>query len=187
MNVTEYTNIVTWTKGEMVSNDWMNASIQKGLFSSGNCIKTGRDSVSGIWTYKAQDERNHSCDVIMSPMASQITGVATVHSTFVQAQVKKTHQSCASLAFVGVLVWSTVKCNPDARVQPGYPSRVILREFRVQMSILSLSSIFVRSSYATLKRRKVLHRMASKSNTLMRVHLGISMSSYLQGRFDNCR
>ena len=69
----------------------------------------------------------------------------------------------------------TAKWLPDTREQPGHPNRVISQEFRVQMSILSLWSTFARSSYVTLRRRKVFHCMASKSNTQMRVLLGISM------------
>ena len=43
---------------------------------------------------------NHYNDVIMGTMASQITSLTIVYSTVIQAQIKKKHQSSASLAFL---------------------------------------------------------------------------------------
>ena len=42
----------------------------------------------------------HYSDAIMGPTASQITSLTIVTQPFIQAQIKKTHQSSASLAFV---------------------------------------------------------------------------------------
>ena len=42
----------------------------------------------------------HHCDVIMSAMASQITGIWSVYSTFYWSADQRKHQSSASLAFV---------------------------------------------------------------------------------------
>ena len=48
----------------------------------------------------------HCSDVIMSAMASQITGVSIVHSTICSAADQRKHQSSASLAYVrGIHRW----------------------------------------------------------------------------------
>ena len=49
----------------------------------------------------------HYCDVIMGAMASQITSLAIVYSTFYSGADQRKHQSSASLAFVrGIHRWS---------------------------------------------------------------------------------
>ena len=49
---------------------------------------------------------DHYCDVIMSVIASQITGVSIVYSTVYSGADKRKHQSSASLAFVrGIHRW----------------------------------------------------------------------------------
>ena len=48
----------------------------------------------------------HYDDVLMSSMASQITSLASVYSTFIQGAVQRKYQSSASLAFVrGIHRW----------------------------------------------------------------------------------
>ena len=49
--------------------------------------------------------RLHYSDIIMSAMASQITGISIVCSTVCSGANKKTHQSFASLAFVRGTYW----------------------------------------------------------------------------------
>ena len=69
--------------------------------------------VSTLWTEANFDQKNHSMyekndfllrwhysDVIMSAMASQITGVTIVDSTVCSGADQRKHQSSASLAFV---------------------------------------------------------------------------------------
>ena len=62
--------------------------------------------VSTIHLKKVSEESiplYHHSDVLMSAMASQITGVSTVYSTIVSGESK--HQSSASLAFVRGIPW----------------------------------------------------------------------------------
>ena len=47
----------------------------------------------------------HQCDVMMSAMASQITGVSIVCSIACSGADQSKHQSSASLAFVGGIHW----------------------------------------------------------------------------------
>ena len=51
-------------------------------------------------THIAETTTHHSSDVIMSTMASQITGVTIVYSTVCSGEDQRKHQSSASLAFV---------------------------------------------------------------------------------------
>ena len=51
--------------------------------------------------YVIDNNALHYSDVIMSAMASQITGVAIVYSNVCSGADKRKHQSDASLAFVG--------------------------------------------------------------------------------------
>ena len=60
----------------------------------------------GIWTLLGCQSKPHYSDVIMSAMASKITGVSTVCSTICSGADQRKHQSSASLAFVrGIHRW----------------------------------------------------------------------------------
>ena len=63
--------------------------------------KRSRPSAATMLTSLCGYSPRHFSDVIMSPMASQITGVSIIYST-----VQRKHQSSASLAFVrGIHQW----------------------------------------------------------------------------------
>ena len=62
-------------------------------------------SLVPFWCNELKSKFNYS-DVIMSAMASQITGVSIVYSTVCSGAVQRKHQSSASLAFVrGIHRW----------------------------------------------------------------------------------
>ena len=53
-----------------------------------------------------QQTTSHCCDVIMSAMASEITGVSIIYQTACSDAYQRKHQSSASLAFVrGIHRW----------------------------------------------------------------------------------
>ena len=63
-------------------------------------------SVAYITAQESEFKPSHYSDVIMSTMASQITGVATVCSNVCSGADQRKHQSSASLAFVwGIHQW----------------------------------------------------------------------------------
>ena len=56
-----------------------------------------------IWLILRWQQDHYYSDVIMGAMASQITSVTLVYSTFYSAAYERKHQSSASLAFVRVI------------------------------------------------------------------------------------
>ena len=83
-----------------------------------NCnIRNFRELFATSWRYiqcgvlspdhtRCSQCRQHYSDVIMSAMASQITGISTVYTTVCLGADKRKHQSSVSLAFVrGIHRW----------------------------------------------------------------------------------
>ena len=70
-------------------------------------VRVWKPYIWGEWVIHLTDQTrlssslSHYSDVIMSVMASQITGVSIVYSSLCPAADQRKHQSSASLAFVG--------------------------------------------------------------------------------------
>ena len=74
----------------------------KGIYA--NNIENVRGSYH--WLFMIKNWSPHYSDIIISYMASQITGVSIVYSTICSAADQRKHQSSASLAFVrGIHRW----------------------------------------------------------------------------------
>ena len=58
-----------------------------------------------IWCIFSSDESEHYSDVIMTAMASQITGVSIVYSTVCSGGDQRKHQISATLAYVREIHW----------------------------------------------------------------------------------
>ena len=68
--------------------------------------KTIRTAITGAWPSACNMVTRHHNDVIMGPMASQITSITSVYSTIYSGTDQRKHQSSASLAFVrGIHRW----------------------------------------------------------------------------------
>ena len=64
----------------------------------------------------------HNSDVIMSKMASQITGVSIVYSNVCSGADQRKHQSCASLAFVeGIHQWAVTSPHKGPVTRKMFP------------------------------------------------------------------
>ena len=72
--------------------------------------KPGFTYIAADMSCKGEPRWRHS-DVIMSAMASQITGVSIAYSTVCSGAVQRKHQSSASLAFVRGIHWWPVNSS----------------------------------------------------------------------------
>ena len=72
--------------------------VNLGLTRKGSIIRLCYDHIS--WNFTGTYHHTHYSNVIMSAMASQITGVSIVCSSFYSGADQRKHQSAALLAFV---------------------------------------------------------------------------------------
>ena len=83
------------------------------------------------WVYKYCFWVFHCSDVIMSPMASQITSLVIVYSTVYSGTDQRKHQSPASLAFVwGIHRWSVNSPHKGPVTRKMFPFDDVIMSYR---------------------------------------------------------
>ena len=77
----------------------------------------------------------HCCDVLMSVLAYQITGVSIVCSTVCSGANQRTHQSFASLAFVrGIHRWPVNSPHKRPVTRKMFPLNYVIMSLRIILS-----------------------------------------------------
>ena len=87
------------------------------------------------WTIEWSALPPHYGDVIMSAIASQITGLTIVYSTIYSGADQRKHQSSASLAFVwGIHRWPVNSPHKGPVTWKMFPFDDVIYEWRLQQS-----------------------------------------------------
>ena len=128
--------------------------------------------------------KGHNNDIIMSAMASQITGLTTVYSTVYSDADQRNHQSPASLAFVrGIHRWpmNSLHKGPVARKMLPFDDVIIKSEI-LNSIITYINNQYMGNKYTQAHNRACIHQQTAVHITYKSV---VWISKYLRDTFNS--